>query len=302
MKTLLMLTSYCQPLIFTRAKITVFLSFISPLFLLAILGFVPSATAPVEPEPIRLYRLDCGKIDFKDLSFFSDTGDYDGKGGELVVPCYLIKHPKGWLMWDTGLSNSLIGKPEVNMLGATETVSSSIESQLKAIGITFKDINFVSFSHSHADHTGNAELFKDATWILQKRELEYASAKPTPGGIKPEYVSLLNSVKKTQIDGDYDVFGDGRVKLLFVPGHTPGHQAISIKLEKSGTYILAGDLYHMDYSREHQLVPIFNYNRAETLASIHRIEALAKVRKAKVITQHEPKDEKLFPILPKYLD
>lgn len=253
-------------------------------------------------ESIRMYRLNCGNIDFKDLSYFSDTGDYDGHAGELVVPCYLIKHPKGWLMWDTGLPEALIGKPNINMLGAKETVATTIESQFKVIGISMKDINFVSFSHLHGDHAGNANLFKGATWIMQKKELSFALMTPPPPGINPELFSALKTVKKIEADGDYDVFGDGTVKLLIAPGHTPGHQVLSITLAKKGTYILAGDLYHLDYSRKHHLVPIFNTSRAETLASIDRIEKLAKVKKATVITQHEPKDEKLFPALPKYLE
>jgi N-acyl homoserine lactone hydrolase len=253
-------------------------------------------------EPIRLYRLSCGNINFPDLSSFSDTGDYDGHSGEMVVPCYLIKHPKGWLMWDTGLPEALIGKSNINMLGAKETVSATIESQLKTIGVSLKDITFVSFSHMHGDHAGNANLFKDATWILQKKELSFALAAPPPPGIDPELFSALKTAKKIEVDGDYDIFGDGTVKVLIAPGHTPGHQVLNVTLRKNGTYILAGDLYHFDFSRKHHLVPIFNSSRAETLASIDRIEKLGKNKKAKVITQHEPKDAKLFPELPKYLE
>ena len=271
------------------------------IFLTVFIIFATTA-ASASTEGLRLYQLNCGHIDFKDLSFFSDTGDYDGHSGEMVVPCYLIKHPQGWLMWDTGLPESLIGKPNINILGAKETVSTTIESQLKLIGITVKDIHFVSFSHLHGDHAGNANLFKDATWILQKKELAFATATPPPPGINPEQFSLLKSVKKIEIDGDYDVFGDGSVKFLIAPGHTPGHQVLNVNLKKKGPYILAGDLFHLDNSRKHHLVPIFNTSRAETLASINRIEGLAKIKKAKVITQHEPQAEKLFPALPKYLD
>lgn len=248
---------------------------------------------------VRLYKLDCGQIDFKDLSFFSDTGDFDGKSGKMVVSCYLIKHPKGILMWDTGLTENLIGKPATNVIGATESVQLKLEEQLKAIGLGFKDITHVSFSHFHADHAGNANLFKDSTWILQKKELNFI--KGSPIGVIPELFSKISEVARIEVDGDYDVFGDGSVKLLFAPGHTPGHQVLALEL-KRGNYLLAGDLYHLEHSREKKLVPVFNPSRAETLASIDRVEKYAKVKKAKVIIQHGPVSSLQVPALPKYLD
>jgi N-acyl homoserine lactone hydrolase len=87
-------------------------------------------------------------------------------------------------------------------------------------------------------------------------------------------------VQKKLLNGDYDVFGDGLVRILSTPGHTPGHQVLLVKLPSKGYVILTGDLYHLRQSRDERLVPVFNTSRAETLASIDRVERLAKNLKA----------------------
>lgn len=253
-------------------------------------------------ENIRIYKLNCGYIQFKEIGYFSDTGDYDGKSGNINVPCYLIKHPKGNLIWDTGLSMSLMGKPNVNVIGATESVSKDLEQQLKQIGIGLQEIKYVAFSHLHADHAGNADLFKTSTWLIQKKEYDFATHTPAPIGINQLNFASIEKVTKNLLEGDYDVFGDGSVKIIFTPGHTPGHQSLLLNLKKSGNVILAGDLYHFKTSQKKRRIPIFNYSRAETLASIDRIETLAKIKNAKIIIQHEIKNGIEFPELPGYLE
>jgi N-acyl homoserine lactone hydrolase len=104
------------------------------------------------------------------------------------------------------------------------------------------------------------------------------------------------------IDGDYDVFGDGTVRILAAPGHTPGHQVLELKLQKTGTVILSGDLYHLRTNREFMRVPVINASRADTLASMNRIETIVKNSKARVIVQHDPQDFLALPKLPAYLD
>jgi glyoxylase-like metal-dependent hydrolase (beta-lactamase superfamily II) len=98
------------------------------------------------------------------------------------------------------------------------------------------------------------------------------------------------------------VFGDGSVRILKAPGHTPGHQVLEIKMKKSGTVILSGDLYHLRGNRMYRRVPIFNYERADTLASIDRIERIIKNTKARFVIQHDLADFKLLPKFPAYLD
>jgi N-acyl homoserine lactone hydrolase len=274
------------------------------LFLLTVIAM---AAAPARSEDrasaIRLYALDCGQIEFKDMGWFSDTGEYDGKPGRLVDPCFLIRHPKGALLWDTGLGDKLAANANgVDNNGVHMRVPFTLVDQLGKLGLTPADVGYMAFSHFHFDHTGNANAFPNSTWILNSNELNWASGTPTPFGVDPGTFSAYKSAKTKMIDGDFDVFGDGRVRILRTPGHTPGHQVLVIRLTKSGTVILSGDLYHLRDNRAHGRVPGINYERADTLASIDRIERIIKNTKARLVVQHDPADFKALPTFPAYLD
>ena len=253
---------------------------------------------------LRLYALDCGHATFKDMGMFSDTGEYDGKPGETADPCFLIHHPKGWLLWDTGLGDRFAAtKGGVDVMpGIHVNVPATLIEQLHALSLTPKDVNYIAFSHFHFDHTGNANEFPDSVWIINKVELAAALSPTPPPGEVPDSFSAYKTAKTQMIDGDYDVFGDGTVRILKAPGHTPGHQVLELKLPKTGTVILSGDLYHSRANREFARVPVVNANRADTLASIDRIEKIAKNTHARVVVQHDPQDFQALPKFPAYLD
>jgi N-acyl homoserine lactone hydrolase len=120
--------------------------------------------------------------------------------------------------------------------------------------------------------------------------------------IDPAIAEETKGVKLQLIDGDYDVFGDGRVRLLKTPGHAPGHQSLEVRLKHSGVVLLTGDLYHLHASREYHFVPPVNVNRADTLASIDRFECIAKNTHARVIVQHDEQDFASLPKFPAYLN
>jgi N-acyl homoserine lactone hydrolase len=254
---------------------------------------------------IRLYALDCGHIEFKDLGLFSDTGEYAGQPGTIADPCFLIRHPKGTLLWDTGLGDAIADEPGGRKdlgNGIVLQVSLKLVDQLKELGLTPADVNEVAFSHFHFDHTGNAALFARATWIINRAELAYAQRDPVPFGIDPGIAASAAKVKARLIDGDEDVFGDGSVRILKTPGHTPGHQSLLVRLKRTGTVLLTGDLYHLRGNRAHRLVPTFNVERADTLASIDRFERIARNSHARVVIQHDPQDFAALPKPPAALD
>ena len=268
--------------------------------LAAVIAVAPSGARAAEtPATLRLYTMDCGRLDLKDLSFFSDTGEYDGKSGSLAVPCFLIRHPKGTLLWDTGLSPDFVKQGAPGISGRLDV---PVTTELQQAGLTVADVNFVAFSHFHADHTGNANLFTASTWILNRADLAWATALPTPGAVDPATFSAYKTVKTKMIDSDYDVFGDGTVRILSAPGHTPGHQVLLLKLKKTGSVLLAGDLYHYRRDREGKLVMAVNTSRAETLASFDRVERLVRNTHARLIVQHDPDDFKSLPKFPAYLE
>jgi glyoxylase-like metal-dependent hydrolase (beta-lactamase superfamily II) len=273
---------------------------ILPLLLLA---FATLAHGAGSPPDVRLYVLDCGRLDIRDLRMFDDSGALDGKPGTMSVPCFLVRHPKGTLLWDTGLGDVIADHPGGVELapGIRATVQVKLVDQLKALGLRPADMDYLAFSHWHEDHTGNANLFGKATWILQRRELAAATG-PTP----PPFESLApvaawRHARKRIIDGDADVFGDGSVRILSMPGHTPGHQVLEVRLPQAGTVLLAGDLYHSRENRRFRRVPRINVDRAQTLRSMRRFEAIAAREQARVVIPHDPRDVAGLPRFPAFL-
>lgn len=257
-----------------------------------------------QPAGVRLYTLDCGRIQFDDLGMFSDTGEYDGKAGEMTAPCFLIRHPKGDLLWDAGLGDRLAGKAEGELVepGLRFIVGKSLRAQLDELGLTHGDVDYIAFSHLHLDHTGNASAFTKATWLLNRREIAWAESGPMPGVVALDHLTARKQAKVELIDLDHDVFGDGSVKILRTAGHTVGHQVLQLTLPKSGTVILSGDLFHTRENYQKSRIPVFNDSRGETLGSIDRIHRLLKNTKGRLVIQHEPADIAALPALPGYLD
>ena len=245
--------------------------------------------------PLTVNVLDCGTLEVTDLDVFSSAGDYAGQTDTLTDTCFLINHPKGRMLWDLGLPGMLVGAG-VQTVGGIFNVSmeKSITQQLADLGLTPDDIDYVSLSHDHFDHIGQIDQVPGATWIVQ--EDEYNDMFPPEGSaapIQPELVAMwaqFKPLKAEKIKGDYDVFGDGTVKILEMPGHTPGHSVLLLNMPESGPVLLAGDLYHRKESRALRRVPRFNWSEPATLESMDKFEALATELGAKVIIQHEPDD------------
>lgn len=269
-----------------------------------LLAFMLSPAASAATATPRLYVLDCGHALFKDMRIFSDTREYDGQAGEVAVPCFLIRHPRGDLLWETGLGDHIAALKDGSepAPGVHMSVPSPLLEQLRSLDLAPRDIAYLAFSHLHWDHTGNANLFTASTWIMNRTELAAANATPPPQGVLPETFSAVKSAKVEFIEGDHDVFGDGTVQILRTPGHTPGHQVLMLKLARSGTIILSGDLWHLRANRRFRRVPAENASRADTLASMTRIETIVKNTHGRIIVQHDVEDFRSLPKAPGYLD
>ena len=247
--------------------------------------------------PLSLYTFDCGSIEVSDLDAFSSTGDYAGRTGSLTNTCYLIRHPQGDLLWDLGLPDVLVGiGPQTEGIFTT-TLERTLIEQLADIGLTAQDIEFVSISHSHFDHSGQAALFPGSQWLVNKNEFDYMFSTEANKAQNAAFAKLSNSIHS----GDLDVFGDGLVMILELPGHTPGHGALQVTLAESGPILLTGDLYHRTESRALKRVPRFNSDEIQTRESMDLFETLAKESGARVIIQHEPADVATLPKPPAFL-
>jgi glyoxylase-like metal-dependent hydrolase (beta-lactamase superfamily II) len=255
------------------------------------------------PE-IRLYALDGGTVQVNQLELFAQDDTYEGQNAIFADAFYVIEHPRGTLMWDAGLPESLVNLPEpyTDPSGAfTVSRKDSVEAQVTTLGMSVDDIEFLALSHTHFDHSGHAEKIKNATWLVQEREYDFVMSdevKNTNADVHNAVNDLAN-VKKLQ--GDFDVFGDGRVIIKSMPGHTPGHQVLYVDLAEHGPLLLAGDLYHFYENREHKRIPIFNYDVKQTLESMDKFETFAVEKGAKVYLQHSKEDFESMPKAPKYL-
>lgn len=262
------------------------------------------SSTPASETGIKLYVLDCGRIEMENGMLFSDSFDYDGKPLKLVDSCYAIKHPKGVLVWDTGLSDGLVGKAEpVNPEGTPLFLSktTTLTDELAKAGLSPADVTHVGISHMHFDHSANAELFTNAMLLVSQADYDYTYSKPTPFGFDPSTIDGFEADKINKLTGDHDVFGDGSVTILAMPGHTPGHQALKVELANEGTVLLSGDLYHLRPNFEKQIVPRLQTNRADYIASFDRMERILKVTNARLIIQHDKGDFEALPKAPEFL-
>jgi glyoxylase-like metal-dependent hydrolase (beta-lactamase superfamily II) len=263
----------------------------------------PAEKAPAQPAApsIKLYALDCGRVRVADADEFADNGAFKGKTVDMVDPCYLIRHPKGDLLWDTGVPQAIHDQPNGIVDGNYHvTVPRTLTDQLAELKLTPADIDYLSLSHSHFDHIGNAALFDKATWIVDADERVYIFRPEARKNVQDFAAKApLERFRTEEITGeaDRDVFGDGSVTIVQAPGHTPGHAVLLVRLAKAGPVLLAGDMWHLAESRAQRTVPSFNTDRARTLASMDKVEALAKATGARVVRQHVAED---FAALPKF--
>ncbi len=254
-------------------------------------------------EDLRLYTLDCGSITVHDIASFSDTGAYPHAAMQFATPCFLIKNPKGWLLWDLGMGDQYLGHTvEDTKHDVSITVKKSLIQQLKALGLSPNDIRFVSLSHTHFDHMGNVSLFPNAVWLIEESEYAYIKQTPLASSLDATEVAILQHDHKTLLKGDYDVFGDGKVKILSTPGHTPGHASLEIHLPHKGVVILSGDLYHTRKAYSLKLIPSFNTDHAQTQASMKKVDAILKSSNGRLVIEHDTGDIAALPRPPNYLN
>jgi len=263
--------------------------------LLTCAGAVPvAAQAPAQAE-ISLWRLDCGEIHVGDLDSFSDAYLYEGQEKTLTDSCYLIRHGDRYLLWDTGLPGELAGQT-VEDGGYRMTLRERIRDQLGRIGVRPDQINFVGISHYHDDHVGQAADFPGATLVIGAADWEAIRNRPETAARFQPWIAGGAAVEA--VARDHDVFGDGSVVVLDMPGHTPGHHSLLVRLRGRAPVLLTGDLFHFTEQVGNGGVPRFNTNRADTLASIARFLAIADSLEAEMIIQHEPDDVAKLPAFP----
>ncbi|KSV66641.1 hypothetical protein N182_35065 [Sinorhizobium sp. GL2] len=257
--------------------------------------------APATAADTELWRLDCGSIEVRNLGVFSDTFKYAGEKRTLTDSCYLVRHDKDYMLWDAGLPAALIGaKPDAASVFAP-TLVEDLPTQLARIGVKPEQIGRLGISHNHFDHVGQAASFPGATLMIGAPDFAQFKADPLPFAVDPSSIKpwLDGHSKVDPISGDRDVFGDGSVVILSTPGHTPGETSLLVRLEKTGQVLLSGDVVHFEEQFASRGVPTFNFDRADTLASMERLIDTANSLDATLIVQHDASDIDKLPAFPK---
>lgn len=274
--------------------------------LVALLGVVAvgrsAAQAPASPRgsgaatSIRLYVLDGGTLE-SDPARYQLTKEDVGIT-QLSVAAYLIAHPKGLLMWDTGAVSdeewTPNGSPAQQRLVLSDgqerrvTLTRPLRAQLLATGHLPGQVTHLALSHYHWDHTANANAFAGATWLVRQAERDAMFAEKLAGTTRPAtYAGLKNSRTVIVTADEHDVFGDGTVILKAAPGHTQGHQVLYVKLAETGGLVLSGDLYHYPQERTFGRLPTFEINPDQTRTSRASLDAFLTRTKARLWIQHD---------------
>ncbi|MBR1294860.1 MULTISPECIES: N-acyl homoserine lactonase family protein [Bradyrhizobium] len=245
----------------------------------------------------KLYVLNCGEGTAGDISRWT-PGLNEGKTMDFVDTCYLVKHSKGWFLWDTGIADSVASMPNGLVPADPKAVTwrrpKTLAAQIEQLGLKPDDVKAMAVSHTHPDHTGNVELFPQATLFVQKAEYDWPGANNEPR-FKPSHpVELLT--------GDKDVFGDGSVTILSTPGHTPGHQSLLVKLPKTGAVVLSGDAVHFRDNWDNRRVPSMNVNKDQSAASMQKIADTLANEKAQLWINHDKAQRDSQKMAPEFYD
>jgi N-acyl homoserine lactone hydrolase len=238
---------------------------------------------------VKLYAMTCGRL----------TGPrgfmIEGGQGEITmpIPAYLIEHDKGTLLFDTGMNPACQHDPAGHVGAAIATAfrfhyakGEEVSARLEAIGHDPARIGLIVNSHLHFDHCGGNASIPNATVVVQRREWE-AGKRPEGAAVRayiPRDYDLGHKLKL--VDGEHDLFGDGRVVLLPTPGHTAGHQSLKLRLD-SGEIVLAADACYLCQNLRERRLPPGAHDRAQMLQSLDRLAALES-NGARIFFGHDP--------------
>jgi N-acyl homoserine lactone hydrolase len=260
----------------------------------------PAPARPPAVKTTRLYVFDMGRLPVPDPKSYGFTKD-EIPAVPLAVAAYLIVNPKGTLQWETGLvPDEEVGTPARN---SERAQGHKLRDEMARVGYRPEDVTYLALSHYHSDHTGNANQFTESTWLVRKAERDLMFGDQPQRVMVPRLFTALKDVKTIYIDkDDYDVFGDQTVVIKATPGHTIGHQVLVLKLAKTGTIVLAGDLYHFPEERNSDKFPTWEYNVDRARVSRAMVEDFLKKTKAQLWIEHDVRNHEKLKKAPEYYE
>ncbi len=244
----------------------------------------------MSPSRVRLHVLGAGHMTG------AMSGFLRGEAGDITfpVPIYVIEHPQGLVLIDTGLHPELIETTQrLRRLADSFQFhlaadgSQACAAVLRSAGFDPALVTHVILTHLHFDHGGGLLQIPNATLLVQGREWQVLSdsAQVELGAYNPDDVDLGH--QRMELDGDHDVFGDGTVTCLLTDGHTPGHQSVRVRTE-TGVYVVCGDCCYLRRSLENEHLPAFCYNSERQLESIRRLVREKDKEGATLLFGHDP--------------
>jgi N-acyl homoserine lactone hydrolase len=261
------------------------------------LGAWQTPAKPQPPKSVRLYVIDCGLINVNRAGTerYKVTPEEVGET-RFSVPCFLVAHPKGTLMWELGIlpddtvearARGEQGNPTATAASVT-TVPRTLRSALAELGYRPEDITYFAFSHAHVDHNANANLFTGSTWLAPPAERAFMWEEGNTR-VNRTFFDKIRDTRSISLDRDeHDVFGDGTVIIKAAPGHSPGHQVLVLNLTTTGRIMLGGDLYH--YPQERTLrrpPPDTEFNVQQSAVSRVMIEEYLQRTKTALWIEHD---------------
>jgi glyoxylase-like metal-dependent hydrolase (beta-lactamase superfamily II) len=268
----------------------------------------PGAQSPPVP---RLYVIDGGILESDPARYQLTPGDVAAT--QLSIASFLVVHPRGVLLWDTGAVPdgewTPTGGPVVHRLTLPDgqprqvTLRATLRAQLEAAGFMPADVTHLALSHYHWDHTANSNAFASAQWLVRPAEREAMFAERPVGAVRPALFARLRDSRTVLLQQDeHDVFGDGAVVVKAAPGHTPGHQVLLVRLRRTGAILLSGDLYHYPEERSLNRMPPAEEKAGQTPASRQAVDAFLKRTGAQLWIQHDLTAHRRLRLPPAYYD
>ena len=219
----------------------------------------------------------------------------------IPVAMWILKHPKGVVVIDSG-NNVAISDGADNckkywaagtcdFLKPSQKRSDVIDMQLKKLGLTVNDVKVLITSHTHLDHAGNMGMFPKAIHVVQKKEM-YQGWWPEKfqgrggGDFVLADINAARGFNYLELDGDYDLFGDGTVQIISTPGHTIGHQSVKVKLPASGTFVIAQDAIWMQEILDGYVAGL-NFSVQAFTGSVNKLKMMADLEGAKIMMPHD---------------
>jgi len=239
---------------------------------------------------MQIYAMSCGRLKAK-KNIFLPQSDKD-IFIEMPIPVFLITHPEGNVLFDTGPHPDVFNDAFARWGGLAKAFqpigdeNSGILAQLDRINFRPDDIRYVVNSHLHFDHAGGNQFFPAATFLVSKKEFDDAKRPDTEGKgyYKADWDHPLNY---QELEGEFDLYGDGSLVVIPMPGHTPGHQILIVRKKGRQTIILSGDSVPLQENYNDFVVSRNNYDNEQVIESVRKLHAVVESEKAFLVHGHD---------------